>query len=252
MHILASIFHHVPDAMSVSPVAVADPVLAVGTLPFFIMISVVAAFLAFCMDREWGVGATTTVLVASWLMCKFGDVNVFAWAMEDKPRFLAYCSVYVGLGVGWSFLKWMMWGRERAATVNEFKRDWVASNPRPSFDKIILTSYESEGLSEDALESAKYDKLNASLQMYQQMYMHAIERAGYTELTRKGDKTTVPQFFQNHKRRVTIWASYWPVSLAWTLARDVVTETFKSTISLLGSRYQSIMNKIHKDTDTVA
>ena len=224
----------------------------VGGFAFWALMAALTIVLFYCMDRDWGLGATGALLITGGLIALFGDFNVFKWVIHNKLLAITYGGGYVAAGIVWSFFKWIIWGRERAGKVNEFKADWIAANKRPTLEDQKLTEDELESMTAQQQEDRKYELLNSALEKYQTRYMEAADRAGYVETTRKGKQTTIPQFARNHKRRVVMWASYWPFSFVWTFADDVVTAFIKGVVTTLGNQYQAVMNGLFKGTDSVA
>lgn len=86
--------------------------LTIGTIWFWILISIAAIFIFISLEYDdWGgSGATTTMLISGLLLWFFGGRSIFIsiWDMltNHTGEFFAYVSCYIFIGVIWSFVKW--------------------------------------------------------------------------------------------------------------------------------------------------
>lgn len=85
--------------------------LVVGTLWFWIVVSIAAIFIIYSLDTEdWGgTGATVTLIITSVLIWIFGGdtmSNIFSYISDNPMRILGFLGIYALAGVAWSFVKW--------------------------------------------------------------------------------------------------------------------------------------------------
>jgi hypothetical protein len=217
----------------------------VGGLGFYILLLAAIGFEFFCMDRDWGIGATVCLVLWGVLVWLGGNFNFFLWIAHNRIEFLTFTVGYFVIGIFWSFFKWGFWNAEQSSEVRAFKSKWLSQHDVPTLDSMKLPDC-------DRYNTAKKDAmLQDSLAAFNKTYLEDASRAGLAERDEAGELTTRPQFRLNHKSRVLVWLSYWPFSFIWTFAHDFVHKIGKMLVTALSSWYQAIADKFFKGTDTV-
>lgn len=139
-------------------------------------------------------------------------INLFKWVIENPLHLLWIIPGYVVIALIWSVIKWWLF----VTKIADKKRDVFIEFKR---DRKITT---------DTLTKRQKEEWNQH------------EPYSYTK----------PLFSEN-KRKITVWAMYWPTSLIWSFLNDFVKRFFSTMVNHFRKLYEAITNKAFKDMDNI-
>lgn len=236
----------------------------IGTFWFWLLLILAAIVEYVFIDRDSGIGATATLMVTGLALWLFGNFNVFSWIWHHPGLSFCYGVGYFVVGIIWSFVKWYLWGKERAIALTEFRAAWLRENSSrtPQLDKIELEHWErvatvdgrgtDEDKSPEEQDQIKQEKYAKLVESFNNEYLRSAAGQDLAESGPEGKLTTRP-WVRNHKAMISTWISYWPWSVTWAVFDDLVRNIVKSIFNALAGRYQRISDHVFKDaTDAVA
>ncbi len=197
---------------------------------FFIVLAVLAVlFIVETVLTEvehWG-WATFTLLATfvGSLVCHhyFGTPSIIDFVREHGVFTMVYLLVYLGVGVGWSFVKWFSHLHQFRDAYRELKLDFL------KFRGLDVTL---AAVPEDHLPAFK-DWLGNK-----RYSMNANFREEILNLTR-------PRASKN-KARITAWMAFWPCSLIGTLLNDPVRRAFNFLFNNFKALYQKMSDWVFR------
>jgi hypothetical protein len=157
------------------------------------------------VDKENGWGAFFG-LVAAGVVAHFAHVIDFYNVFSNWQNLLIYIGVYIAIGVGWTFVKWIFytngWANDKVEQIQELRQQFLKEN-RISSKEIP-------------------DNLKDKWMAYRQNEMRNVF-GRYVEISEEIKLT-------HNIERILIWCVYWPFSMLWTLIDDPVRAVCKFII----------------------
>lgn len=184
---------------------------AFGTFWFWGLLALETIVLLTCIEYEHGTFSTLSVVAFFTLLYFFGGFNALQYGYQNPLKVLMYFGGYLGLGVLWSIGKWWSY----------------TSRQREHYDEAREKFLEERGNNGGMTDELRY------------------EWEDYVEKYRIEYKPKA----RNHKKRLVMWATYWPWSLAWTLLDDVVKRFLNFAIRKLQRVYQAISDYSFRGTE---
>lgn len=173
-------------------------------------------------------GTATVTLIVS--LVGFGVAGHFHWFGLPSPLdfvrdhglwTLAYVGAYVGVGVGWSFVKWFSYLMSFRDAFREQKAAFCTQN----------------GL--DASASIPEDKLEAFDKFLSQNVGWSADHRGQL-LSRERPRAS------KNKARITAWSCFWPFSFVGTLLNDPVRRLFNFLFNQFKALYQRMADWVFR------
>lgn len=162
------------------------------------------------VDNEWAGASLISMAVFVILIWWLADVPIWTW-IKTNPWFLLKCSVgYIICGIIWSFIKYYFALIDARKTIVQLRESWDSMHRDNTFMGPAKTFKE-----------------------YIEGKTHLVYDQGVNPAL---NKTT---------RRLTFWASFWPISLIWTLINDPIRRLFKWLIQdVFINAYKQMYNNI--------
>ena len=183
--------------------------LIVGGVLFWIIALLAAIAIVAAIEYDSGQNATIVAVAFVAIMVLFSNVEApFTWLMNNWLLLAVMVVAYIGVGGGWSVVKWYFHCLALRDNYREEKSEFLTSN-----------NISGDTIPEELKESWK-------------------RRIGY------GYKT--PQVREN-KATILMWMTYWPFSAFWTLLNDPIKRAFKWVYNRLGGMLQGISDKMFSE-----
>jgi hypothetical protein len=193
---------------------------ALGTIGFWILIPLAVIFLFFMVEHEKPGWATLSLIFVGLVLAYFGDVNLWFIARENPMSALLMVVSYFGMGALWSIGKWWFLVRERRSNYQDFRDEFM-----------------------------KYQKLDPKAEIPNELKKTFKERIEGRTKYNGGDKPISKPLIREHKGILTLWMTYWPWSMTWTLLNDPVKKAFRWVLDQLQGVYQRIADSIFKGVE---
>jgi hypothetical protein len=125
-----------------------------------------------------------------------------------------FAGSYIVVGLLWSWLKWWLFISKIAEKMKDSWQIFLKKNALPA-DTKTLTPRQNE----------EWD-------------------------THRSYDLKKPLFSEN-KGKITIWVTYWPLSLVWSLLNDLIKKLIHQIVIRFRKIYEGISNKAFKDMDDI-
>lgn len=235
---------------------------AAGTLWFWVLLTVATVVIIGCMELERGFWATTTLVITCALLNVFGDIPILKWAWQDPLTVLMYVGIYFTAAAIWGVWKWELFVRDQRHRYNEaravflqangvkgnempenlkqkWEDEWNDSNVKVDFLRMHNRSRGAEDWLHEIPEWLEKDWKRYSEQRGQPKHDR------WLRCNCANAKIEVNQ----HKRKVLMWMTYWPWSLAWHLVNDPVRKICKRIFYGMRDYMQRRADKIYAGTE---
>jgi len=190
---------------------VLEETLVIGSVGFWVLLALMSGFILYCMETEWGLGATISLLLAALLLQAFGNVQVFTYIRNRPWRSLVLVAVYFLVGAFYSAGKWWLF----------------VSDQRERYDELRVEFLKEKNVSGDVMPD-----------ILKKEWLGVIQR---NDLEKPDPK--------DHKPRIMVWISYWPWSLVWTVLDDFVKRVVREIYQILQNAYRWIADSVYKEVD---
>ena len=195
--------------------------LALGSVGFWALAITVFLFLFFMVEFEKPAWATITLVLAFVALAVFGNFNLWLLVKQNPMQAGLVGVLYFVAGAVWSVAKWWFFVRERRSNYRELRADFMRRH----------------SLAEEAQIP---DNLLAD-------WRQSVEQP---HPYRGGNgKEVAKPLIREHKGRITMWMTYWPWSMTWTMINDPVKKLWRWIYLQLQGWYEAIANSIYKGTE---
>ena len=208
------------------------------------------------IDKESGVGATTTLVVAAIVMALFGNVNLFKVIGHHPILTFLILGGYAVVGTMWAFAKFTIYVRDRRERFEEAKTDYLKHHTLPPTDPKDVTDgmlpYElrtsiSKAYTAEEKLAAQEAGLKALVTEYNRGFMNTLLGDQLAETGPDGKVTEKP-YVRNHKSQIMFWLGWWPFSLTWAICNDFFHHLFKTIYQHISGRLQQIADRVFSST----
>jgi len=196
----------------------------VGGVIFWILVTLLVIYEFACYEHEnkWasGIGFLVFILII-WL---FGNFRLLDFVKVNWFNILELFGVYTLAGLMWGIGKWWFFTSKQRQRLEDNKREWldskhltdenVPANHQEEWTQYVIRKYNKELSTTGILR----DNQVVSLSEWPPERVKAL---------------VIPQINHN-KARFVYWMAYWPISLIWTLLRDVLAEMWDFFYRKLG------------------
>jgi hypothetical protein len=185
----------------------------VGTIGFWILVSLEILLLFFCTAKELGGLAFVSILAVLLGLNYFGNVDIIG-AFGNHPGLAALLIVsYFASGTIWAVCKWWFFVQER-------RRKYAAMRQRfMEAKKLPIDSEIPEDMKEKFLE-------------------HCRNHFGYSSA-----KPNVGEY----KGKILFWMTYWPISLCLTILDDPIRRLFAQIYRIISATLQRISDSAFRE-----
>lgn len=208
--------------------------IAVGTLGFWALLALEAAFVVYCLDnneddRVWA-GWSTLSVVLTLCVLQFGtSLKPLNWIFEHPYATGGYFGLYVLFGLAYSVAKWYLFNTSRNRKVDAVRKEYlkvykISGNEVPPdrlvewktyFNRIASDHYSGPGRRMRGFSSI--DKVKPSISEYRDRFIG--------------------------------WIALWPLSFAWTMLNDPLVRLFNNLYELMRDVYQNISDHVFQGLD---
>ena len=146
---------------------------------------------------------------------------------DDTRFWVLGVASYVGLGVGWTYVKWTL----------------LVSRTKDLYVSTKLQFISDLNLPEDFLQASSEDKYRSDAHQYR-LFADRVVEAGLADAIDQVSvanivKEVTPRV-ERHKVAILTWMMYWPVSALAYFMVDLVRDAFEAIYRRLRARYQAI------------
>jgi hypothetical protein len=183
------------------------PIIAFGSLSFWIILAVIAVVIMVLVENEQGTASFLALLTLILGITAFSNFNLFDYVNNHYESLLYYLGIYLVGGCVWPVVKWYFYALKKLDVYKERKADWMAS----------------QGIDGNVVPEDKKADFSRALKQYSK-----------------------PPKVSENKGRILMWMSYWPLSLIYTVINDPFRRLFLMIYNRLGSLLQRISNSVFK------
>jgi hypothetical protein len=202
---------------------------AFGSLWFFILTAFWVVILFIWVEKEFIVRSGIIIILYILFLNLTVKNNIFGSIASHPVRTLIIVIGYFLIGFIWSFVKWWLLVNKKAIAYKEKRYTWLLS--QKNYKKEKGTSI--EGLLELTLETkVPWSMVDDWLRHY-----------GY-------DNREIPKAIQ-HKKTISHWVLYWPISALWTIIDDFVGKVIRIIIVKFRVIYEAITKNAFKNIEEI-
>ena len=184
-----------------------------GSVGFWILTGLAALILFVMTEFEQPGWATGTLIVTFVALAVFGNFNLWQVVHGNPMGALLALLAYVGVGAVWSVGKWWFHVKECRSNYQDLRDAFMERN-----------------------------KLEKSADIPDD------RKSSFQEVVSRHASAAKPLIREN-KSRITIWMTYWPWSMTWTIINDPVKKTFRWVYHQLQAVYQAIADHSYKSVE---
>ena len=183
----------------------------VGGIIFWLLLAALIVFEFVCYEFERKISGVVGLIAFVGLIWLFGNFDLFGFLGANWSVILLTLVAYFVAGIVWGFGKWEFWLSKRRREFEAKKQDWLEKQNwsgnevpvqlRDSWTREVVKTY-ATGMG----------------------YISSVDLSEWPSDRVKG--LVVPKASKN-KGLIIYWMSYWPISLLWTLLRDVLKEIWE-------------------------
>lgn len=213
-----------------------------GGLVFWMVVAVVVLLELFLVSREKLAASFVVLALFAAIVTLFTSLNVVSLVSVSWRAILWWLGAYVAAGVAWSVVRWVLFALKRKNFFYDCKEEWrslMASSGRqvpkdisgwaPN-DKVEFFRYFVERW-EKFIAGDDYDS-RVSLSAFGRD--HGGRQREYTsdevaDVSRKVLDRVMPKA-RNHKSKISVWLSFWPLSILCYFLEDFVVDAIKMLV----------------------
>lgn len=190
---------------------------ALATMGALFWVAVVGGLILLAVLLEYEkVGWATTTTAAMFVGAYFWlDGFTLQWVLANSWSLVGALGAYLAVGIGWSFVKWYLFLKDKRVAYDDAKRDFLTER----------------GLSPDGQIPPElvgdFREVLARLRIWD----HKTNR--------------VAPMARDHKERITTWIFWWPVSILNSLFADLARWIYNA----LRQEFQRISDRVFGDAD---
>jgi hypothetical protein len=165
-------------------------------------------------EHESGIGALVTLTLYILYFQLLAKINFLGWLFEKPANFFIAIGSYLIIGLIWSCVKWWLLVSHIAEKEKDRWADFLKKNDLPENTKT--------------LPQRLFDDWSSSSFKYRK-----------------------PEFSKN-KDKITLWVTYWPLSMVYSLLRDFIIKVIRRIVLHFQKIYEKIANNAFKDIDKIS
>jgi len=201
---------------------------AFGSLWFFILTAFWVVVLFIWVEKEYILGSGINILLYLLFLNFIVKKNVFESIVSHPVRTLLFILGYIAIGFVWSIIKWWLLVNKKAIAYKEQRYTWLISRKKDMGKRYS----DAGGLPEITLET------KVPLSMCDDWLRHY----GYNR--------DIPKAIQ-HKKTISHWVLYWPISALWSLIDDFVGKVIRIIIVRFRIIYEAITKNAFKGIEEI-
>jgi hypothetical protein len=149
--------------------------------------------------------------------------------MVSHPvKTLLFILGYIAIGFIWSIIKWWLFVNKKASVYKEKRYTWLISRKEDMGKRYS----DAGGLPEITLETKVPEKM---LEDWSRYY---------------GYEKNIPKAIQ-HKKTISHWVIYWPISALWALLDDFVGKVVRTIVIKFRIIYEGITKSAFKNIEEI-
>ena len=204
-------------------------IFAIGTVWFILFTIVWGIILFYWVEKEFIVWSGFNVVIYLLFLECIVHQNVFGGILHHPIRTLLFAIGYLLIGFFWSFIKWWVFVNKEALSYKEKRYEWLVRQ-KESRGNRLANQY---GLDNLTLESPVPDYL-----------MDDWKRCVGQGCTRQ----EIPRAIK-HKKTISHWVIYWPVSALWSALDDFMGKLVRIIIVKIRAIYDKMTAGAFKNTE---
>jgi hypothetical protein len=213
-------------AKPAEPATPAEPVVppsaydfTVGTVPFWVSLTIVLMILIACVEFEQGFLGAFCLALFLGLVQNLGTSDPLGYVRRHPWQIVEFFAAYYAIGVMWGFVKWYLYVLDEREEYDAEKARWLASRNVRDTGRIPESLKPEWRLQVGRLNAGRFRNL------------------GERPLAR------------TNKTRIVRWISFWPVSLIWTIIDDFVKRVAHAIYKMIAGWYQHVANLAWRGVD---
>lgn len=191
-----------------------EPFLLAGGFFFYLLLVIFAGFLFYAVEADSGWYASWTVIVFVIILAQATDIALFTWVLAHPLGAVKYVVYYFLIGSAWGVAKWYFYCIKLRSIARDVKTFFLN-------DKKISGTEIPDTMKDDFIKVVVNSR-----------HYHDYK---------------FPPQAMDHKSDWLMWATYWPISCAWTMINQPVKYVFEFVYAHLGGMMQKIANMVFKD-----
>lgn len=201
---------------------------AIGSMWYFILTTFWVITLFIWVEKEFVVWSGINIILYLLFLNFILKKNVFEYIASHPVKTLIFIFIYLIIGFLWSFVKWWLFVNKKAIAYKEKRCAWLLSLKESSDRKKISI----DGLTEITLETTVPDNL---IEDWHRNY---------------GYEKNIPKAIQ-HKKTISHWVLYWPISALWSLIDDFVGKVVRVIVVKFRIIYEAITKNAFRGIEEI-
>lgn len=181
--------------------------LVMGSFVWWLYLIAFFGLITAFIENKSGIGAFVTLILGFSILDLVGNTPILHTIINEPYKILIFALAYVPVGVVWGLIKWRLFIGKKHAEYVKIKDEYCL--------KMNITGPFTDE------QKVAFKK-------------HLIDRHDYNE--DKDGNVIIRPLARLNKSLITMWMSFWPQSMFWTLTHDLILnifETLKSTFNYI-------------------
>lgn len=178
----------------------------------FLIVMIITSIIIFgCIAYDSPTGASLAFVMFLFTSELIFKIPIWSTIITQPITVLGFFTLYICIGVGWSFPKWWFFVRKL----------------RDEYVKELQSFLNSRGFSELTMPEE-------------------LKQVWFSKEGRKW-KEKIPPSAGDYKTKILSWMLYWPFSMTWTIIDEPFRKAFSRIFEGVRESYQKISNRIFSD-----
>jgi hypothetical protein len=203
--------------------------LAFGSVWSIILTTLWIIILFYWVEKEFIVWSGINILLYILFLNFTIKNNIFDGVVSHPVRTLIFILVYIIIGFLWSFVKWWLFVNKKAIAYKEKRCAWLLSRK--------------EDLGKRYSDAGGPPEITLDTNVPYNMQDDWLRHYGY------GNRE-IPKAIQ-HKKTISHWVLYWPISAIWSLIDDFVGKVLRIIIVRFRIIYEAITKNAFRGIEEI-
>lgn len=194
---------------------------------FFFPVLIVAFIVLWAVVEhdELGWSVFISLIMGTLFYFKFPQVSEF---MSHPTNIVMVIGLYIVIGIGWGFTKWMLTLRKVRSKFIAFRDNYIEQNKfKPGY---FNTANKPD--TEDVAQFIRDISLN---------FMIRGDKGGKTL---EQVILAIRPLAERHKASIILWIAYWPLSIIWFIVSDMLSEIAEAIYNTVATAFQKISDRM--------
>jgi hypothetical protein len=198
---------------------------AFGSVMYFLLTAGWVILLFYWVEQEFIFLSGFNVLLYMLFLEFIIKKGIFNDIAEQPIRFLLIMILYLICGFVWSLAKWWLFVNKEALQYKEKRYQWLIKQAEIRKGRVLVG-----GLDNITMETQVPHTL---MEEWQRNIGYGYKKPKAVE----------------HKKTISHWTLYWPISVLWSLLNDFVGKVMRVIIVKIRFIYDNITNKAFKNVE---